>query len=987
MLSTLGETTIKAFATRDGMGDSTINSATFMLIEQVKTPVLTPSAGTFFESVTINIACATTGAKIYFTTNGDEPNAGSPEYTDGVVLGLSPEGKQAEYTVKAIAIKCPDMGNSEVAVAEVVIQPQVACPVITPDIAGPWENQVEIQITSATPGASIRYTLDGSKPTETSALYDPKAPPVVWSTNGQVKAIAFADRMAPCITESVKYKIEVCDPTFQPNGGDFEEIVEVEVLCTKPDAVLHYVIVSDSDDNCTDDCCDPSTNSTIYKGPLRIARTGVVVKAIASDPDEEESGVTISAPFIIRASKPKFIPSSLVFVTEGHVEVTSSTVGSQVRCTFDGSDPTEETPVCMSPVTVSTTESVIIKAVAFKEGLTPSQVADSGRIIVKAAPPVLTPHQAAPYAPPPVVGSFTNEVSVTMTCTEPECIIHYVFGAHTTPTLASPVYAEPLTVRTSDTVIRAIAVAEGKAPSDVASTQPIPILGGAVTFSAKGNLWQKPAGAKDYVGGEKLQEQENFTETTSKRGVKISEEDDFIESAQIVLETSTPNAVIVYTLDGKDPTASYGTKYNEPINDTQIGTEAIRAIAFAEGMRPSPISMSQVYDIIAKERRPKILPASGGPFVTSVIVSVGNYDPDTGSVYMTTDGSTPTSSSEMYTEPFEITKLGTTVVKAYMTKAGQADSAVETVSFKVLERVATPTSDIMSGIFTNNVTVHLSCSTEGARIRYTTDGTKPSAASPEYVDGIVLRQKDDGSYAQYTVKALASFADMGDSFVFESGSLLVEPQADLPLFKPPPSSGPFLMEVLVTIMTFTKGTNIVYTDDGSDPLTSSTRKTYVEPVLLTGLAHPHYGRDQYPKKVIIKAVGEHAHMTPSMVMTGEYEFKRAACTPVFSPAGGDYIAGVNITVACIRGFYKSGTDVYYSIVDSADPSRDSGGSILYTEPITFSTPGKYTIAAIAMGDNVIDSPTQVSSEYVVETEPKCAQDEYEPGIAHDVNNR
>jgi hypothetical protein len=187
------------------------------------------------------------------------------------------------------------------------------------------------------------------------------------------------------------------------------------------------------------------------------------------------------------------------------------------------------------------------------------------------------------------------------------------------------------------------------------------------------------------------------------------------------------------------------------------------------------------------------------------------------------------------------------------------------------------------------------------------------------------------------------------------------------------------------MMTFARGTNIVYTDDGSDPLTSPTRKTYVEPVLLSGQGH--YAGDPYPNKVIIKAVSQHAHMTPSMVMTGEYELKRAACTPVFSPAGGDYIAGVNITVACIRGFYKSGTDVYYSIVDSADPSRDSGGSILYTEPITFSTPGKYTIAAIAMGDNVIDSPTQVSSEYVVETEPKCAQDEYEPGIAHDVNNR
>jgi hypothetical protein len=340
----------------------------------------------------------------------------------------------------------------------------------------------------------------------------------------------------------------------------------------------------------------------------------------------------------------------------------------------------------------------------------------------------------------------------------------------------------------------------------------------------------------------------------------------------------------------------------------------------------------------------------------------------------------------MYTEPFEITKLGTTVVKAYMTKAGQADSDVATGSFKVLERVATPATDIISGIFTNNVTVHLSCSTEGARIRYTTDGTKPSAASPEYVDGIVLRQKDHGSYAQYTVKAIATFAPkMGDSLVFESGLLLVEPQADLPLFKPPPSAGPFLLEVQVTMMTFARGTNIVYTDDGSDPLTSPTRKTYVEPVLLSGQGH--YAGDPYPNKVIIKAVSQHAHMTPSMVMTGEYELKRAACTPVFSPGGGDYISGVSITVTCVRGFYKNGTDVYYSIVDSGDPSRDSGGSILYTEPITFSTPGKYTIAAIAMGDNVIDSPTQVSSEYVVDPEPKCAQDEYEPGIAHDVNNR
>ena len=946
LLSTIGSTTIKAMGTRDGLADSPIASATFVVLEQVATPVLTPSYGTFVDSLTLHISCATEGAKIRYTTNGDDPNAGSAEYIDGVFLGLGQEGEEAEYTVKAVGI-APNWGNSKVAVSEsLVIQPRVLAPVIKPDIAGPWENRIEIQLTTETPGASIRYTDDGSEPTVNSALYDPQAPPVLLFTHSKIKAVAFAPHMAASlVTESVNYEIEVSDPTFTPNGGDFEEFAEVSILCLKSDAVLHYVIVSSTDDFMT-----ATSSSPVYVGPLKLEQTGLTVKAIAVHPDLIESEVNTSLPFIIRVSKPKFSPirNPLVFVAEAHIHVTSTTAGCEIHCTFDGADPTEMSPVCVSPVTVSTSGTVI-KAVATKDGLTVSRIAESEPIIVKALPPVVTPDH----------GSFINEVSVVMTCAEPGCTIHYVLGAYTTPTLASPVYTEPLTVTTTDTVIRAVAVAEGKAPSDVTSTKALEIQADAATFFANGTQWRQ--------------------------GVQTAEEEDYVEEAEILLETTTPNAVIVYTTDGEFPTQLYGVKYSGPIDDSHFGDETIRAVVFAEGMRPSAFSVSPIYDIIAKLPRPKLLPASEGPFVTKVLVSIDNYLPDTGSVvYMTTDGQPPTLSSELYSEPFEITVPGTTVVKAMMTKAGQADSDVAMRSFTVLERVATPTIDIMSGIFTDNVTVHLSCATQGARIRYTTDGGKPNAASLEYVDGISLELAADGTYAQYTVRAVATLApEMGDSFVFESGSFLVQPQAQPPVPKPDPELGPYLEEVVVTLLTPTDGGGIVYTDDGTDPLTSPTSKTYDGPFLMMGDV------GTYPRNFTIKAVTEHAHMTASEVMTAEYETQRQACTPVFSPGGGIYIAGVNITITCVQG---ESADVYYSMVDSgntasAPAASDSGDSILYTEPITLLTPGTFTIAAIAMGEDVISSPAMVSSEYVVEPEPQCAQDEYEPGIAHAANDR
>lgn len=64
----------------------------------VATPEFSPSSGTYTEAQNVEITCATEGAAIYYTTNGDDPSAASTEYSDAIPVSTT-------TTLKAIAIK------------------------------------------------------------------------------------------------------------------------------------------------------------------------------------------------------------------------------------------------------------------------------------------------------------------------------------------------------------------------------------------------------------------------------------------------------------------------------------------------------------------------------------------------------------------------------------------------------------------------------------------------------------------------------------------------------------------------------------------------------------------------------------------------------------------------------------------------------------------------------------------------------------------
>jgi hypothetical protein len=78
------------------------------------TPVISPTAGTYSSTQSVTITDSTTGATIYYTTNGTMPTAASTTYSGAISVSAS-------ETIEAIAI-AGGFTNSALATADYVIQ-------------------------------------------------------------------------------------------------------------------------------------------------------------------------------------------------------------------------------------------------------------------------------------------------------------------------------------------------------------------------------------------------------------------------------------------------------------------------------------------------------------------------------------------------------------------------------------------------------------------------------------------------------------------------------------------------------------------------------------------------------------------------------------------------------------------------------------------------------------------------------------------------
>ena len=82
-------------------------------VETVATPTFSVTAGTYTSAQTVSISCETSGATIYYTTDGTAPTTSSNVYSAALTISET-------TTVKAMAVKS-GMNNSAVATAEYII--------------------------------------------------------------------------------------------------------------------------------------------------------------------------------------------------------------------------------------------------------------------------------------------------------------------------------------------------------------------------------------------------------------------------------------------------------------------------------------------------------------------------------------------------------------------------------------------------------------------------------------------------------------------------------------------------------------------------------------------------------------------------------------------------------------------------------------------------------------------------------------------------
>ena len=232
--------------------------------QNAATPTFSPAGGTYSAPQSVTLSDSTSGASIYYTTNGSTPTTASTLYSASTPIAVS-----STTTINAIAVASGYL-NSTVATATYTINlPAAATPTFSPAPAT-YTSAQSVTLSDSTTGATIYYTTNGTTPTAASTLY---SAPIVVSSTTTINAIAVASGYTNSAVATGTYTINIptaATPTFSPAPGSFSSAQSVTLSDSTTGAAIYYTINGST----------PTTSSTLYSAPIAVSST-TTINAIA----------------------------------------------------------------------------------------------------------------------------------------------------------------------------------------------------------------------------------------------------------------------------------------------------------------------------------------------------------------------------------------------------------------------------------------------------------------------------------------------------------------------------------------------------------------------------------------------------------------------------------------------------------------------------------------------------------------------------------